>query len=88
MIHVQERVSEVDLVSGRFPESFLRGIERQWAGSMKSLEQIRDQIVAAVERALPGAFNDKGSLVPIPVRTIVRKARLDRVRSHDRLSKP
>jgi hypothetical protein len=43
-------------MSGRFPEGFLRGIERRRAGSMKSLEQIRDQIVAAAERTLPGAL--------------------------------
>ena len=70
-------------MSGRFPEGFLRGIERRWAGSMKSLEQIRDQIVAAAERTLPGAFNNKGSLVPIPVRKIVRSARHDRGRLND-----
>ena len=50
---------------------------------MKSLEQIRDQIVAAAERTLPGAFNYKGLLVLDPVRKIVRSARLDRGRPHD-----
>ena len=68
---------------GSFPDGFLSGIERRWAGSMKSLEQIHDQIVAAAERTLPGAFNGEGSLVLIPVRMIVRSARLDRGRPHD-----
>lgn len=70
-------------MSGKFPLSFLRRIERQWAERIKSLRQIRGQIVVTTERALQGAFSDKGSLIPITVRTVVDRRRLDQRRSRD-----
>lgn len=61
----KKRVSEVDLMSGKNPLSFLRRIERQWAERIPSLEQIQGQIVVAVERKLQRVFNDEVSLTPI-----------------------
>jgi hypothetical protein len=68
-------------MSGKYPLSFLRRIERQWAERIKSLRQIHCQIVVATERTLQSAFNHEGSL--IPVRTVVDRRRLDRCRSRD-----
>ena len=48
----RKRVSEVGLMSGKYPLSFLRRIERQWAERIPSLEQIHGQIVVAVKRKL------------------------------------
>ena len=62
-------------MSGKYPLSFPRRIERK-----KSLRQIRSQIVVAVERTLQRVFNYDGSLIPIPVRTVVARRRLDRCR--------
>ena len=63
--------------------SFHRRIERQWAERIKSLRRIHGQIVAAVELTLRRAFNNDGSLIPIPVRTVVDQRRRDQCRSHD-----
>jgi hypothetical protein len=71
----KERDSEVDLMSGKYPLSFHRRIERK-----KSLRQIHSQIVVAVERTLQRVFKYDGSLIPIPVRTVVDRRRLDRCR--------
>jgi hypothetical protein len=67
----------------RYPLSFHRRIERQWAERMKSLKQIHGQIVAAAERTLQHVFNNDGLLVPVPVRTVVDRRRLDRRRPRD-----
>ena len=53
-------------MSGRFPLSLDRSIERQWAECTKSLRQIRGQIVVATERTLQRVFSNKDSLIPIP----------------------
>jgi len=70
-------------MSDKYPLSFHRRIERQWAERIKSLSQIRGQIVVATERILQRAFNDKGSLIPVPVRPVVGRQQLDRSRPHD-----
>jgi hypothetical protein len=58
-------------MSGKYPSSTHRRIEQN-----KSLRQIHGQIVVAVERTLQRVFSDDGSLVPIPVRTVVDRRRL------------
>jgi hypothetical protein len=70
-------------MSAKYPLSFHRRIERQWAERMKSLKQIHSQIVVAAERTLQRVFNNDGSLVPVPVRTVVDRRRLDRRRPRD-----
>jgi hypothetical protein len=70
-------------MSVKYPLSFHRRIERQWAERMKSLKQIHGQIVVAAERTLQRVFNNDGSLVPVPVRTVVDRRRLDRRRPRD-----
>jgi hypothetical protein len=62
---------------------FRRRIERRWAGCVKSLTRLRSQIVVATERILQRMFNKDGSLIPVPVRTVVDRRRLDQCRSHD-----
>jgi hypothetical protein len=67
-------------MSAIHPLSFHRRIERQWAERIKSLEQIRGEIVVATERALQRLFDNDGSLIPIPVRTVVERRRRDQSR--------
>ena len=74
----KKRVSEVDLMSGKYPLSLL---ERRLAERIQSLGQIRSQIVVATERTLQRFFNNESALIPIPVRTVDR--RLDQCRSRD-----
>lgn len=81
--HAREHVSEVDLMTGKYPSSFYRRVERSWAGRIKSLRQIRGQIVVATERTLQRMFNRDGSLIPIPVRAVSDRQRRDRGRSRD-----
>ena len=64
--------------------SFHRRIERQWAERIKSLRQVRGQIVVATERTLQRVFNNnEGSLIPVTIRTVVDRRRLDQCRSRD-----
>ena len=64
--------------------SFRRRIERQWAERFKLLRQLRGHIVVATERTLQRVFNNnEGSLIPVTVRTVVDRRRLDQCRSHD-----
>jgi hypothetical protein len=79
----QERVSEVDLMSGKYPFSFQRRIERQWAERIKSLRQITGQSAVATAQRLRHVFSHDGSLILVPVRTVVDRRRLDRQRPHD-----
>jgi len=72
------RVSEVDPMSVVYSLSVHRRIERQWAERIKSARQLHGQIVVATERTLQRVFNDDGSLIPAPVRTVVDRRRLDR----------
>jgi hypothetical protein len=79
----QERISEADLMSGKYPLSFLRRIERQRLGRIKTLRQVHGQIVVAIKRILQHLFDNNGPLIPVPVRTAVGRRRLDQRRSHD-----
>jgi len=72
-----QRVSEVDPVSAVYPLSVYRRVERQWAERINSLRRIHDQIVVATERTSQRAFNNDGSLILVPVRTVVDRRRLD-----------
>ena len=81
--HARDRVSEVDLMSEKYPMSFDLRIERRSAERIASPGPIRGQIVAAIERTLQRMFNRDGSLIPIPVRAVANRQRLDRRRSRD-----
>ena len=65
-------------MSGKYPSSFYRRIERQWVARIKSLSRIYDQIVVAAVHKLQQAFSRDFSLILIPVRTVVGRRRLDR----------
>jgi hypothetical protein len=78
-----QRVSELDPMSAVYPLSVHRRVERQWAERINSLRQIHGQIVVATERTSQRAFNDNGSLIPVPVRTVVNRRRLDQSGLHD-----
>jgi hypothetical protein len=66
-----------------YPLSFHRRIERQWAERIKSLRRIRSQIVASSELTLRRSFNEDGSLIPVPVRTVADQPRPARRGSYD-----
>ena len=70
-------------MSGNAPMSLHRRTEAGRAERIESLRQIRGQIVVAIERALQRMFNRDGSLIPIPVRAVADRRRLDRCRSRD-----
>jgi hypothetical protein len=70
-------------MSATYPLSVHRRIERQWAERIKSLRQIHGQIAVATERTLQHVFNNNGSLIPVPVRTVVDRRRLDQSRPRD-----
>ena len=76
----QKRVSEVDLMSAKYPLSVHRRVERQWAERFKSLS---GRIVVATGRTLQRVFNNEGSLLPVPVRTVAERRRLDQCRPRD-----
>jgi hypothetical protein len=63
-------------MSGKSPSSLLRRIERQWVERIKSLRQ-------GHARMLQRLFGNTASLIPIPIRTIVDRRRLDQRRSRD-----
>jgi len=63
--------------------NLLRRVERRWAGRLKSLGQIRDQVVVASEHALQWTFERDGSSIPIPVTVIAGGLRRYRRRSRD-----
>jgi len=48
-----------------------------------SLKRIHGRIVAVLERELRRLFSDEGSLIPIPIPTVVDQRRLDQRRSRD-----
>ena len=76
----QKRVSEVDLMSAKYPLSGHRRVERQLAERFKSLS---GRIVVATERTLQRVFNNEGSLLPVPVRTVVNRRRIDQSQTRD-----
>ena len=55
-------------MSAVYPLNVHRRIERQWAERIKSLGQVRGQIVVAAGRTLQHLSNQRYSLIPIPVR--------------------
>jgi len=63
----QAHVSEVNLMSSKYPLSVNRHIARPWAERLQSLGE---RIVAATEQMLQRASNKDGSLIPIPVRAV------------------
>jgi hypothetical protein len=69
-------------MSAIYPLSVHRRIERQWAERIKSVGQIRGQIVVATGRTLQRIFNNKSSL-PVPVRRVVDRRRIDQSQPRD-----
>jgi hypothetical protein len=69
-------------MSAIYPLSFHRRIERQWAERINSLRQIHGQIIGT-ERTSQRAFNNDDSLIPVPVRTVVDRRRLDQSEPRD-----
>jgi hypothetical protein len=76
----QEHVSEVDPVNAIYPLSFHRRIERQWAERIKSVRRMGGQVGLAAKRTLQSAINHDGSLILVPVRTVVDRRRWDQFR--------
>jgi hypothetical protein len=76
-------VSKSDLMSGIYPTRLHRRIERRRAERVQSLRQIHGRIVAAIEHTLHCMFNRDGSLIPIPVKAVADRRRLDRCRLRD-----
>jgi hypothetical protein len=70
-------------MNAKYPLSVRRRIERRWAERIRLLRQIRGQIVIETERALQRAFNNKGRLILMPVRTVVDRRRLDQCQPRD-----
>jgi hypothetical protein len=64
-------------MSAIYPLSVHRRIERQWAERINSLRQIHGQIVVGTEKTLQRVFNNDGSLIPLPVKRVVDRLRLD-----------
>jgi len=76
-VYASEHVSEVDPVSAKYPLSFHRRIERQWAERIKSLRRTGDQVVFAAKRTLQSATKHDGSLIPAPAGTVAERPRRD-----------
>ena len=70
-------------MSGTYPMSLHRRTESRRAKRIQSLRQIHGQIVVAIERTLQRMFNRDGSLIPIPVKAVADRRRLDQCRSRD-----
>jgi hypothetical protein len=62
-----------------YPLSVHRRIERH----IKSLKQIYGQFFVATERMLQRAFKNDSLLIPVAVRTVVDRRRLDQFRPRD-----
>jgi hypothetical protein len=62
-------------MSSKYPLSVHRRVERQWAERLKSLGS---RIAVAAERAVRHVLNDERSLIPIPVRAVMDRRRVDR----------
>jgi hypothetical protein len=67
MIFLTKPVSEVDLMTRKY----------------ESVRRIYGQIVAVAGRTLQRLFDNHGPLIPIPVRAIAGRRRLDRRPSRD-----
>ena len=70
-------------MSAKYRSSVHRRVEWQWAEGIKSLGQILGKIVADTKRALQGVFDHDDALIPIPVRVIADRRRLDPYRPRD-----
>jgi hypothetical protein len=70
-------------MSGIDPINLHRRTESRQAERIQSLRQIHGRIVVAIGRALQRMFDRDGSLIPIPVRAVADRRRLDRRRSRD-----
>ena len=68
-------------MSGKYPMSLHRRTESRQVKRIQSLRQIHDQIVVAIERTLQRMFNRDGALIPIPVKAVADRRRLDQRRS-------
>jgi hypothetical protein len=66
-------------MSGSYPSSLFRRIERQWVKKAKSLEKMFGKIAAVIERT----SDRDGVLIPVPVRAVVNRRRLDRSQQRD-----
>lgn len=55
-------------MSGRYPTSLRYRTENLQVERIRSLREMRDQIVVAIERTLQRIFNRHGALIPIPVK--------------------
>jgi hypothetical protein len=62
-------------MSALSPLSLRRRLSRQWASRIRSLKQIRNQIVVATGQALQGAFAHDGALIPVPIRVVAGRRR-------------
>jgi hypothetical protein len=67
----------------KYPLGADRRIERPWAERVKSLKQLGGRIASAMELMLQRGFSDEGLLIPIPVRTVDDRRRLDQRRPRD-----
>jgi hypothetical protein len=79
-IYAREHVSEVEPVSAIYLLSFHRRIERQWAERIKSLRRMGGQVVVATNQTLQSAIDLDGSLISVPIITVVDRRRCDRSR--------
>jgi len=61
-----------------YPLNVRRRVER-----IEMSRKIHSQVIAVAEQALQRVFNNNGSLVPVPVRTIFDRKRFDQSRLHD-----
>jgi len=62
---------------------FRRRIEEQWAERIELQRKLSGQIVTATEQTLLHVFNNEGSLIPVPIRAVMDRRRLDQCRSRD-----
>jgi hypothetical protein len=67
-------------MSAKHPLRVHRGVERQWAERFRSLS---GRIVVVTERTLQRVFNNEGSLIPVPVRALAGRRRIDQSQSRD-----
>jgi hypothetical protein len=70
-------------MSGKYPMNLHRHTECRQVKRIHPLRQIHDQIVVAIERTLQRVFNSDGALIPIRVKAVADRRRLDRRRSRD-----
>jgi hypothetical protein len=65
-------------MNAKYPLRVHRRPEQRWAERFKSL---CGRIIAAAERTLQDMFSNNGPLIPIPVKVVGRRRRLDRSQS-------